>query len=628
MGFGDGAAGGFDPIGFLSSLLGGGGATATATTTQSPNVINNPSVQQGALSNSLIIGPQFAGAGGSASAAGGGFFGLGGSKATGGAGGSVLDNINYSPSTTLVSNPPPPLGQPNNTPMQFGSLFANSMRPPSMIPQMQSSGDVTGQLLAQMPSPIAAGGYMPMTPYPLNQPSSGGYSGQSVMPGMSSPPAMQGTAQQAGGYSAPQQQPQQAPQGMSMQQRLAGAANPIAMAIPRSNGLNAPPEPYDASSTVAQYPQLQGQSAQLDNGGTQAQQAGVSGSSADIDQDLANFENGAASIGEAAKPIANRVKGQLLQNKLNKETKFEPLKAKALEEKMAAHDRIKSLLNEAQQSSQPKSYAERHNKMFNEMLQQLPEDQAKKIKDYVSGQAGLPPEERHPYIKLANLVGRSMQGAFHQDNLLYQETMRDTMHAKARQELNKEMMKEGETAFEKFNEAVEKGMTNTQRSFGDEIKLAKEDFDKTSAYSDKLEQQERLETAQSSKEILAQGHVELEGLGKQLSANRAGQSAYIAGANQLTKRFNAQTGRLNAGANQIKAGAAASQASTGVKREKREQAGQPSLINERNAKARASNAFANQNIDEGKAIASFMTKHPRFTKEQAKEAYDSFFGGQ
>jgi hypothetical protein len=81
-----------------------------------------------------------------------------------------------------------------------------------------------GGLIGQIAPPIAAGGYLPMMPYPMNQQQQ--YSnGQQVTPGMPSP-ASNGSAQQAGGYPSPQQQapqmpayqaglPSDAPQGMS-----------------------------------------------------------------------------------------------------------------------------------------------------------------------------------------------------------------------------------------------------------------------------------------------------------------------------------------------------------------------------------------------------------------------------
>jgi hypothetical protein len=222
-----GGGGGNPLTGLLQSLLGGGGATATATTDQTSNVIANPTFnQQGGIQQDLVLGPQIGGTGGSASAAGGGLFGFGGSSAKGGAGGSNFESVNYSPSLSLTSNPPPVPGFPSMPNLLQGGAQQNVVTPYKPMSPIMAGGSPTS-LIGQMAPPIAAGGYLPMMPYPMNQQQQQSSSQEQILPGMASP-ASNGTAQQAGGYAAP---PPQAPQGMSMMQRLQGAANPMVMSL-------------------------------------------------------------------------------------------------------------------------------------------------------------------------------------------------------------------------------------------------------------------------------------------------------------------------------------------------------------------------------------------------------------
>jgi len=221
-------------INWLNPLSGGGGGplnaglvsvplnflNPSATSTFDPTVYANPTINQGGLSNALVIGPQIGGGQEtSASIFGGGGGGHGG-------GGNITDNINYHPSTTFAPTLPTIPGIPQQQP--FMNTPNMSLPNPSMTPILQPN-NVSGQLAqtVNMRPPIAAGGYLPLLPYPLNQPSTQPGSPEQIIPGMSSPPATQGNAQQAGGYAAPSPPP--TPPQMPM-----GSAN--AMGIPMLSG--------------------------------------------------------------------------------------------------------------------------------------------------------------------------------------------------------------------------------------------------------------------------------------------------------------------------------------------------------------------------------------------------------
>lgn len=201
----------------------------SATTTFSPTSYYNPTVTQGALSNSLILGPQFGGGQSSSSSIFGGGGGGGGSG-----GGDVANNINYSPTTTISQSLPGVPGFSTLPNILQGNASQNIVTQGNAMPSFMGGGG-SNPLIGNISPPIAAGGFLPMLPYPMNQQE--GNNGQQIMPGSSSTPAV-GSSQQAGGYPSPPQPPpqpamaqMQAPQGMSMQQRLAGAANPMAMAL-------------------------------------------------------------------------------------------------------------------------------------------------------------------------------------------------------------------------------------------------------------------------------------------------------------------------------------------------------------------------------------------------------------
>lgn len=207
------AGGGFDLLGALSGLFGGsasgGGGQSqnnlglnvlpvqanfldpTSTSTFDPTVFANPTVTQGNLSNSLILGPQIAGPHTSSSAS---LFGSAGGGGGGGdGGGNVSDNINYAPQTTLVSNLPPPLQMPGQQPMNLGSI--NSSPRIQMMPMPPTQAG----MMMPTTQPIAAGGVSPVLASMMAIPQQQQLSqGQLVIPG---------SASQAGGYDLPQAPP-------------------------------------------------------------------------------------------------------------------------------------------------------------------------------------------------------------------------------------------------------------------------------------------------------------------------------------------------------------------------------------------------------------------------------------
>ena len=188
----------------------------SATTTFDPTTYANPTVTQGALSNSLILGPQFGG-GQSSSAS---LFGGGGGE--GGGGGNVVDNINYSPTTDLTQNLPPVPGFAPMSNMLQGGASQNVMTPFRPLP-MPNPNSAMGMMM-NTTQPIAAGGISPTMAAILAGPQ------QQLM----APPGQQiipGSASYAGGYDQP---PAPMPQSGGMPQMPMGGAN--AMGIPMMGG--------------------------------------------------------------------------------------------------------------------------------------------------------------------------------------------------------------------------------------------------------------------------------------------------------------------------------------------------------------------------------------------------------
>jgi hypothetical protein len=255
----------------------------SATSTFAPDVTANPNITQGPFGNSLIMGPQIGG-GQNTSA---GLFGGGGGGKTGG--GNISDNITYSPTTTLVSNLPPPLqGMAAPNILQGGV----SMQAPHMMP-MPNPNSPMGMMM-NTTQPIAAGGISPVMAAVLAGPQQQQQAppGQMVIPG---------SASYAGGYDQPPM-PQGGgvpgmppmPQGGGMPQMQQGGMDP--MALMRSM----------ASPTALALPPLQSQQATPDNsqqGSGSALQAGA-GEAVAPDQPIS--QSAQATIDEL-----ERLKGQV-----------------------------------------------------------------------------------------------------------------------------------------------------------------------------------------------------------------------------------------------------------------------------------------------------------------------------
>lgn len=283
----------------------------TSTSTYNPTIISNPSVTQGLFGNSLIIGPQIAGPHTSSSASLFGGSSAGGVGSGGNAGGNVSDNINYAPQTTLVSNLPPPLQMPGQTPMNLGNPMGSPVG--GMMP-MPNPGNPLANLMTT-PQPIAAGGVSPvlasMMAMPQQQQLSGG---QQVIPG---------TASQSGGYDQPPMpqgggnpsNPMMMPQmGRGNPTSMFGALMPSAMAYGGGNPLVPAPPAYTPSQ------------AQLGPSiGEQAQDAGVP-------QDFASQESDALNRSEAATRQGGAAVTDYMEKKEQKRAQREEDKRARLEQ--------------------------------------------------------------------------------------------------------------------------------------------------------------------------------------------------------------------------------------------------------------------------------------------------------
>lgn len=584
-GISDALGGVLGPLGgLLGSLFGGGGSSAS--TSQTSNVIANPSVAQGALSNSVVLGPQIGGTGGSA-ASSGGLFGLFGGGAKGGSGGSNSAYVDQHNTTDLTSNLPAPLQMPGMPNLLSGSGLASQVQTPNgpTFNSVQNNGNgIMDQILASMPRPTAAGGILPTIEQPLNQP--GGDGGQQVF---------NGSAQQSGGYQSPPspQVPsgapqQQAPQGMSMQQRLAGAANPMVMALPgqppppnTKNGLVQAPRAYDASGALGQYP-LQGQAGQLDNSGTP-----IHGGAGDqvnpddsLDQSFDDYKNQAAALGEAAKPIIGRVRTQLTQNRLNKEATYGPKKTRAELARDDAKKKLDDLEKAVMDDRDPMKYSTRHGKTWNEMLKQLPEALSQSIHRAIEGQNGQR-GSAHP-------IASAFWHAVEPPRLAAYEAGTRKIQAEA----NKQTRSEDMENLKAFNQSVANAMANMQKDYAPQLTIAKDEFDKASADVNSLDKEQRIAEHQGAREIINNAKLDLQDLTVQRMANKDAASIYGQGVQKNINKVNANSGTRNAASRAVSAGASAKNASTAVKRENREQDYAPtrkgvgeSTINKNNAVA-------------------------------------------
>lgn len=474
MGLGDfPEEGGFDPLGFLSSLFGGGSSGGQGGIT-SPNIIANPNVQQGALSNSIILGPQVGGSGGGGGG-GGGFFGLGGGGA-GGSGGSNSDFVDQHNTTVLASNPPPPITDPSTPNLLSGSTFANQLgiSPGPQFNSPSGGQNPMGALLASMPGPIASGGYFPIVQSPLNQPSSGG--GETVAPGYSSPPTFNGSAQQAGGY--------QLPPGMSMQQRMAGAANPMVMA----NGLVAPPAPYDASAAVNANPQLQQQSGQMDNsaqpmtadtGQDVTPSEPLDATLNDYNNQLEHLKSQVPAVTHGAIDAFGKTTKGLLQEHDNKTA---PLRADLQKEE----ENLQKARDENRALSEPKEMEKLVENTREAIYNGKSPAQKALIDSIQNGTAGTMPASSHPQrdtlLKLMHHVGRAMQASMGEQGLVITEMQGDMNKRHLQQEALKQQHAAAQHEYDEFSKEV-------NQSVGHQLSTSNQALDATkSMVSDKRQQ--------------------------------------------------------------------------------------------------------------------------------------------
>jgi hypothetical protein len=253
LGPGDSANLGLFQIPISASFL---NPSATATQTFNPTV--NQNVTQ---SSPFDFNLNFSQIGAPRNSASASLFGGGGGD--GGPAGYNSANINYAPSVSLSQNLPNPPGFASMPNILQGGVSQNVVTRPNMMPTMMGGGG-NPPMIGQIAPPIAAGGYLPMMPYPMNQQQQYG-NVQQITPGMP-PPASNGSAQQAGGYPS-------VPMGMSAnpltgapnipqsfgQPRMAPSAPQGSIATPggavpanqvtanAANGLVPPPPPYTPS---------------------------------------------------------------------------------------------------------------------------------------------------------------------------------------------------------------------------------------------------------------------------------------------------------------------------------------------------------------------------------------------
>lgn len=476
MGYGDfpleGGVSAFDPISALASLLGGGG-TATATTTESPNIIANPNVSQGALSNSLIVGPQVAGAGGSA-ASSGGFFGLGGG-AKGGAGGSNLDNINYSPSTTLVSNLPSPLQSASIPNLLSGNASQNIMTAPNMMPMIPQSSPLAS--LMNTTQPIAAGGISPtlagMMAMPQQQQISGG---QQIIPG---------TASQTGGYDQPQQQ-QMAMSPASMRQALSPMALPLT--------LNPAPTPNQtqADAAVAQYPQLQGQTGQMDNsnqplsggaGEAVTPSMPIDAEHQEILDQLKGLEGQAPKAAAGAIGAFNQITGKAVTDHA---ATTKPLKEKLEVENKAletARDNAKKLMD-------PKAAQSLADNVKLQVYATKSPAQKASIDRIENGTSGAAPAKvPHPVLNTLRTVGRMLQSGYGMTGELYQEETRDYNKAHLQYLMSNKQHEADQHEYDKFMEQVHQRIGDIHNAASSDLSATKSIVDDTRSALSHADQQ-------------------------------------------------------------------------------------------------------------------------------------------
>lgn len=459
MGYGDFGGGG-SPLDLLGSLFGGGGGPS-ASTSQTSNIVNNPNVRQGALSNSVILGPQVGGAGGSA-ASGGGLFGLFGGGASGGAGGSNSAYVDQHNTTMLASNPPPPLQEPGAPNLLQGSAFANQLQTPQgpMFAGNGTAQSPIGSLLASMPQPIASGGYFPIVQSPLNQPSSGG--GESVAPGYSSPPVFTGSAQQAGGYQSPPPAPPQQLSQASMRQAL----SPQVMSLGGQPKLVAPPAPYDASGAVAKYPQLQSEQGQLDATPT-ALEAGTGESvtpSQPYDATLTDFNGQLEKLKQQVPKVAHGAIdafGKQTEKLLREHQRMsEPLR----EELKGYEGELENVRQDMKSLSNPKEMERKVQDAKQAIYDNKSPAQKAAIDRIENGTSGVASNSQHPKLdmlgSIARHVGRAMQASMGEQGLVITELQDDQNRRHLKQEASKAQHASDQHEYDEFTKEINQNVAH------------------------------------------------------------------------------------------------------------------------------------------------------------------------
>lgn len=425
--------------------------SATSTSTFSPTVYANPNFKLGALSNVLNLGPQFASGGTSSSAS---FFG-GGGKGGGGGGGSILDNIDFHPSTTLVSNLPPPLQAPPLSSLLNGAFPQNIMTAPNMMPMPAPSSPLAGMM--NTTQPIAAGGISPTSAGPIQAAQSMGGS-QNVSQSYT------GSAAQAGGYDQP---PQQSPMpGFSYPQRQ--GLSPASMSqflMPQAMAL----------------PPLQSQQAQMDQP-SQPMQGGAGQAvtpAMPIDAEHQEILDGLKGLeGKAPAAAGGAIKAF-------NETTAEALKqhaaaTKPLKEKLATEN---SALEAARDSAKKLMDPGEAQKLADNVKAQVyatksPAQKAA-IDRFETGTSGMVENAPHPIKDMLRTLGRGLEGGFGMTGQIYAQETRDYNRAHLKYLTATRQQAADQHEHDKFMEQVHQRIGDIHNATSNDLSATKSIVDDT-----------------------------------------------------------------------------------------------------------------------------------------------------